>query len=125
MDRIEVSAPGKLVLFGEYAVLFGAPPAGAAVDRPAVVTQRPFEGDGWALAAPRLVPRPAESDDRHLRCVLRPGANDELLQFQGHLARVGLDEALQQMEAFIARLSQPAGEGGEYQPVPKTTPVAK
>lgn len=55
MDQIEVSAPGKLVLFGEYAVLFGAPAAVAAVDRRAVVTLRPFEGNGWEFAAPGLV----------------------------------------------------------------------
>ncbi len=55
MDRIEVSAPGKLVLFGEYAVLFGAPAAVAAIDRRAVVTLRPFAGNGWEVAAPGLV----------------------------------------------------------------------
>ncbi len=55
MDRIEVSAPGKLVLFGEYAVLFGAPAAVAAVDRRAVVTLHPFAGNGWEIAAPGLV----------------------------------------------------------------------
>jgi phosphomevalonate kinase len=55
MDRIEVSAPGKLVLFGEYAVLFGAPAAVAAVNRRAVVTLRPFAGNGWEFAAPGLV----------------------------------------------------------------------
>jgi phosphomevalonate kinase len=55
MDHVEVSAPGKLVLFGEYAVLFGAPAAVAAVDRRAVVTLRPFAGNGWEFAAPGLV----------------------------------------------------------------------
>jgi len=55
MDRLEVSAPGKLVLFGEYAVLFGAPAVVAAVDRRAVVTLRPFAGNGWEIAAPGLV----------------------------------------------------------------------
>jgi len=55
MDRIEVSAPGKLILFGEYAVLFGAPAAVAAVDRRAVVTLHPFAGNGWEIAAPGLV----------------------------------------------------------------------
>lgn len=59
MDRIEVSAPGKLVLFGEYAVLFGAPAAVAAVDRRAVVTLRPFAGNGWEVSAPGLVSQPA------------------------------------------------------------------
>ena len=55
MDRVKVSAPGKLVLFGEYAVLFGAPAAVAAVNRRAVVTLRPFAGNGWEFAAPGLV----------------------------------------------------------------------
>jgi phosphomevalonate kinase len=55
MDRIEISTPGKLVLFGEYAVLFGAPAAVAAINRRAVVTLRPFAGNGWELAAPGLV----------------------------------------------------------------------
>jgi phosphomevalonate kinase len=55
MDRVEVSAPGKLVLFGEYAVLFGAPAAVAAVDRRAIVTLSPFDGNGWEFAAPGLV----------------------------------------------------------------------
>ena len=55
MRRIELSAPGKLVLIGEYAVLFGAPAAVAAVDRRAVVTLRPFAGNGWEVAAPGLV----------------------------------------------------------------------
>jgi len=55
MDVIEASAPGKLVLFGEYAVLFGAPAAVVAVDRRAIVTLRPFTGNGWEVAAPGLV----------------------------------------------------------------------
>jgi phosphomevalonate kinase len=58
MDRVEVSAPGKLVLFGEYAVLFGAPAAVAAIDRRAVVTLRPYAGNGWEVAAPGLVSQP-------------------------------------------------------------------
>jgi phosphomevalonate kinase len=59
MDHFEVSAPGKLVLFGEYAVLFGAPAAVAAVNRRAFVTLRPFAGNGWEFAAPGLVARRA------------------------------------------------------------------
>lgn len=59
MDRIEVSAPGKLVLIGEYAVLFGAPAAVAAVDRRAVVTLRPATGDAWEVSSPGLAVRPA------------------------------------------------------------------
>ncbi len=55
MERLIVSAPGKLILFGEYAVLFGAPAAVAAVDRRAVVTLRPYVGNGWEFVAPGLV----------------------------------------------------------------------
>ena len=36
--RIRASAPGKIVLSGEYAVLDGAPAICAAVDRRAAVT---------------------------------------------------------------------------------------
>jgi len=59
MDCVEVSAPGKLILFGEYAVLFGAPAVVAAMDRRAVVTMRPFAGSGWEIAAPGLIARRA------------------------------------------------------------------
>jgi phosphomevalonate kinase len=55
MDQMQVSVPGKLILFGEYAVLFGAPAAVAAIDRRAVVTLRSFAGNGWEVAAPGLV----------------------------------------------------------------------
>lgn len=59
MQSVTVSAPGKLVLFGEYAVLFGAPAAVAAVDRRAVVTLSPSAGDDWQMMAPGMVERPA------------------------------------------------------------------
>ncbi len=65
MDRTDVSAPGKLVLFGEYAVLFGAPAAVAAIDRRAVVTLRPFAGTGWDITAPGLVPQPTRLEIGH------------------------------------------------------------
>jgi phosphomevalonate kinase len=60
MDRVDASAPGKLVLFGEYAVLFGAPAVVAAVDRRAVVTLAP--GDRWEVSAPGLAQRAAKFD---------------------------------------------------------------
>jgi phosphomevalonate kinase len=40
---VTASAPGKLVICGEYAVLDGAPAISAAVDRRAVVTVRPAD----------------------------------------------------------------------------------
>ena len=69
MRLITTSAPGKLVLFGEYAVLFGAPAAVAAVDCRAVVTLTERDGDDWEVTAPGLVDGPA---------VLSPGPGNSV-----------------------------------------------
>ena len=50
--RITASAPGKLVLSGEYAVLDGAPAICVAVDRRAVVTIDTHDGDSHLVKAP-------------------------------------------------------------------------
>ena len=50
--RIAASAPGKFVLSGEYAVLDGAPAICVAVDRRAVVTIEPHDGDQHVVRAP-------------------------------------------------------------------------
>jgi phosphomevalonate kinase len=60
--KIEVSAPGKLVVIGEYGVLFGAPAVVMAVNRRARVELTPAEGARWILTAPELAPRPVELD---------------------------------------------------------------
>lgn len=52
--RIEASAPGKLVLLGEYAVLEGAPALVLAVDRRAHVTLTPAAGAAWEIVSPTL-----------------------------------------------------------------------
>ncbi|MCY3839610.1 MAG: hypothetical protein OXH09_13335 [Gammaproteobacteria bacterium] len=44
---IEASAPGKLVISGEYAVLTGAPALVAAVDRRVTCTLAPKDSGGW------------------------------------------------------------------------------
>ncbi len=59
------SAPGKLVLLGEYAVLFGAPAVVMAVNRRAVVTVGEAPGERWVVTAPVLEVDSAE-------CVLDP-----------------------------------------------------
>jgi phosphomevalonate kinase len=51
---IEASAPGKLFLLGEYAVLDGAPALLTAVDRRVTVTVAPSDDDRWHLSAPGL-----------------------------------------------------------------------
>lgn len=62
MERLAVSAPGKLVLIGEYAVLYGAPAVVTAVDRRAVVTLNLAASGSWQVAAPGLAPRAAQFD---------------------------------------------------------------
>jgi phosphomevalonate kinase len=58
--KIEVSAPGKLVLIGEYGVLFGAPALVMAVDRRARVELTPADGARWTVTAPEVAPRPVD-----------------------------------------------------------------
>ncbi|MGH8234239.1 MAG: mevalonate kinase family protein [Rhodanobacteraceae bacterium] len=52
--RVTASAPGKLVLLGEYAVLEGAPGLVLAVDRRAKVTLATIAGDNWEIVSPTL-----------------------------------------------------------------------
>ncbi|WIG56002.1 MAG: Phosphomevalonate kinase [Rhodanobacteraceae bacterium] len=54
MTRIVASAPGKLVLLGEYAVLEGAPALVMAVDRRARATLANIDGDCWEIVSPTL-----------------------------------------------------------------------
>lgn len=54
MTRIVASAPGKLVLLGEYAVLEGAPALVLAVNRRARVTLATHPSDTWAINSPTL-----------------------------------------------------------------------
>ncbi len=50
--RLDASAPGKVVLAGEYAVLAGAPALAMAVNRRARVTLEAGTGDGWRMTTP-------------------------------------------------------------------------
>jgi phosphomevalonate kinase len=52
--RITASAPGKLVLLGEYAVLVGVPALVLAVDRRARVSLSPAAGEAWEIVSPTL-----------------------------------------------------------------------
>jgi len=52
VTQIRASAPGKLILAGEYAVLDGAAAISMAVDRRAVVTVAPRAGKRHAVTAP-------------------------------------------------------------------------
>lgn len=50
-DAVEASAPGKLVVSGEYAVLAGAPALVAAVDRRVTCNLRPRDAGGWRFVS--------------------------------------------------------------------------
>lgn len=55
--KLRASAPGKLLLLGEYAVLEGAPALVMAVDRRAVAELTASE-DGYSVFAPEVHPQP-------------------------------------------------------------------
>ena len=57
--NVRASAPGKLVLLGEYAVIDGAPALVAAVDRRAVAGVEVVDGELCEVYAPDVSPRPA------------------------------------------------------------------
>lgn len=52
--RITASAPGKLVLLGEYAVLVGVPALVLAINRRAQATLTPASGEAWEIVSPTL-----------------------------------------------------------------------
>lgn len=56
------SAPGKLVLLGEYAVLFGHPALVLAVNRRAHVDLRPADSGVWSVVAPGYQDEPVGFD---------------------------------------------------------------
>jgi len=56
--EVRQSAPGKLVLLGEYAVLFGHPAVVVAVDRRARVALRPAASREFEVTAPGVLDRP-------------------------------------------------------------------
>jgi len=62
VSSIGASAPGKLVLLGEYAVLFGHPAVVMAVDRRARIEMSAAEGDHWSVVAPGFEERRVEFD---------------------------------------------------------------
>ena len=55
--NIEASAPGKCILFGEHAVVFGQPAVAVAIEQRIHVSIRPIEGDDWTLEGTKFNPR--------------------------------------------------------------------
>ncbi|MBC7443518.1 MAG: hypothetical protein H7311_13540 [Ramlibacter sp.] len=94
---IHVSAPGKLFLLGEYAVLEGAPALLTAVDRRVEVTIDDSASEAWLLTAVGLgIENLALQTDGALPAGLAPQVR----------ARLDLFDAVR--EAVLARASRPA-----------------
>jgi phosphomevalonate kinase len=86
--RVALSAPGKLVLLGEYAVLRGAPAVVMAVDRRARVELVPSGSELWSVTAPPLVAdtlRFALAADGSVRWLAEPSAAPCGLDLVEHL----------------------------------------
>jgi mevalonate kinase len=47
--KVEASAPGKCILFGEHAVVFGQPAVAVAIEQRITVIIEPIEGEYWKL----------------------------------------------------------------------------
>lgn len=86
---IEVSAPGKLFLVGEYAVIDGAPAVLTAVDRRVHVTLEP--ASAWAFTAPALGYANFElTADGHVPATATTQARHDLRVFQACRAECDL-----------------------------------
>lgn len=86
--RVALSAPGKLVLLGEYAVLRGAPAVVMAVNRRARVELAPSGSELWSVTAPPLVAdtlRFAFAADGSLRWLAEPSGAIRRLELVEHL----------------------------------------
>ncbi|HLI17632.1 MAG TPA: hypothetical protein VKV22_05085 [Rhodanobacteraceae bacterium] len=75
--HVTASAPGKLVLLGEYAVLEGAPALVLAVNRRARVTLTTFDANAWEIVSPTLGLQ-ARLQIQHGRAEWLDAPNDEL-----------------------------------------------
>ncbi|HET7312979.1 hypothetical protein [Salinisphaera sp.] len=89
---IVASAPGKLFLIGEYAVLEGAPAILAAVDRRARVTLADASDGHWRLSAPNLdIHRLALGVDGRAPPDAGDGLRDRLRVYDAVLAHVAAE----------------------------------
>ena len=117
MPTIRTSAPGKLFLLGEYAVLEGAPALLAAVDRRVEVTIDESPTGFWQFSAPNLgIFNLALGTDGSLP----EGLSDQL---RAHL-RV-FDEVRAAVQAAARRTQTQTQTQTQPQPQPRTQPPAQ
>jgi phosphomevalonate kinase len=97
--KLRASAPGKVVLLGEYAVLEGAPALVMAVDRRAAVEIQPSDQPGFLIDAPEVC-------EQTVRCAFDAANGLYWLEGEPFAARFGLVTGL--LRGLIARGSIPA-----------------
>ena len=87
--NIEASAPGKCILFGEHAVVFGQPAVAVAIEQRIHVSIQPIEGEDWTLEGTKLNPRkhPHLNTLRRLLWPRKDGAPALSIEIQGDIPR--------------------------------------
>ena len=87
-----VTAPGKVVLFGEYAVLAGAPAAVMAVNAHASVNIAASEDDQWRFSSKGFVSAPSKSNGNDLPSNAGAGFTTAVLTHWGYGSLRKLDQ---------------------------------
>ena len=87
--KVEASAPGKCILFGEHAVVFGQPAVAVAIEQRIQVSIEPIEGKDWKLEGMRFDPKKHPHLDtlRHRLWPLEAGAPALSIQVKGDIPR--------------------------------------
>ena len=103
----ETSAPGKLVLSGEYAVLAGAPAVVAAIDRRVACRIDAREAGGWAFRS-----RGFDAVSRHRRDALPDVPGDPGTLVRHAIRRLGIDPGTLPQHVGIEIDSRPCYRDG-------------
>ena len=117
--KVEASAPGKCILFGEHAVVFGQPAVAVAIEQRIQVSIEAIEGEDWKLEGMRFDPKKHPHLDtlRHRLWPSEAGAPALSIQVNGDIPRasgLGSSAALS-VAASAARAARGRwlSEGGE------------
>lgn len=104
--KTSASAPGKIVLAGEYAVLYGAPAICMAVQRRAVVTIRDNPGAGGSITTPGYAGADAAEIIDAVGAQARHGRDFELdtRAFSEHGKKIGLGSSAALVVALAAAI---------------------
>ena len=104
--KSSASAPGKIVLSGEYAVLYGAPAICMAVQRRAMVTIRDNPGAGGSISTPGYAGGDAAAIIDAVHAQARHGRDFELdtRAFSEHGKKIGLGSSAALVVALVAAL---------------------